>query len=1038
MLTVKDILTPRDTVFSDTTREDVLNLTDFIDDKIDDEKFFDENFQTNGMSLLFDTAFARFNGESDTGVIKLTQAMGGGKTHNMLALALLAKNENLRNRLFDLKYSGIGEIKVVAFSGRENADYGIWGSIAEQLGKKELFKDYYSPLKAPGERSWINLLQGEKILILLDELPPYLENAKSIAVGNSDLSKVTMTALSTLFTALGKAELANVCLVFSDLKAAYESGSELLQSSFKELEAEANRVAIEITPVALNSDEIYNILQKRLFENIDWKANEENINNIARSYKECVEKTKKLTLTNYAPEAVFVGIKESYPFHPSIKDLYARFKENQNFQQTRGLIKLMRQIVRQFYESGMAHKNYLINVFDFNLNNPTMLSHIQQINPTLIEAISHDIAQNGRAIAEIIDGEQAENLGIAQEVAKLLLVSSLSTVQHGLLGLSDSDILGYLSAPNKDINLVKSCFEELKASSWYIKQDNKGRTYFQKTKNMVAELNTLVDSYTNANAKKELKVILEDCFKPTTENCYQKLYVLPAVDEINLDLHKISLIIYEPYSKSELHPDLAAFYENTSLKNRVMFLSGQRNMMEKLYENSKKLKAIQQILANMKLENISTSDQQHKSAEEHLIKAKQALLSTIRETFVTLYYPSKNGIESVDFRMEFKENRFDGEEQIIKTLIDRSKYEPFSRNDLFLETLRKKCEERLFTVKELPFSQIKERAATNSQWQWYHPEQLDTLMKECLNSDKWRETGGYLVKGPFEKEPTSVKINQTGYDENTNEFILKIQGVGGKVYYDIGADPTVASTEVASGVLKTKEPCVRFICIDPTGERKTGEVNEFLGKAPLKFGQRATPKEKFVTLETHPDFIVKFTTDGSEPKENGGIYNHEFAVNEDCRYVRAAVFLGEKLITETNFGIEHNPNVPKQFNIDSTKPLTFKYKSKKEMGDTEESYRELSLLSKLKDVKIKGSTITLYNRANDEDYIEISASIPHSSEDLKAILELIRDTSFKDKDTLVTFGYNELQFETGDFFNKWVEINKMDLNDLAKSGVITQ
>ena len=32
-------------------------------------------------------------------------------------------------------------------------------------------------------------------------------------------------------------------------------------------------------------------------------------------------------------------------------DIYARFKENQNFQQTRGLIKLMRQIVREFYES---------------------------------------------------------------------------------------------------------------------------------------------------------------------------------------------------------------------------------------------------------------------------------------------------------------------------------------------------------------------------------------------------------------------------------------------------------------------------------------------------------------------------------------------------------------------------------------------------------------------------------------------------------------------------------------------------------------
>ena len=38
-------------------------------------------------------------------------------------------------------------------------------------------------------------------------------------VGNSDLSKVTMTALANLFTALGKEQLANVCLVFSEISA---------------------------------------------------------------------------------------------------------------------------------------------------------------------------------------------------------------------------------------------------------------------------------------------------------------------------------------------------------------------------------------------------------------------------------------------------------------------------------------------------------------------------------------------------------------------------------------------------------------------------------------------------------------------------------------------------------------------------------------------------------------------------------------------------------------------------------------------------
>ena len=1038
MQKIYEVLKPRASVFSDTTREDVLNLTDYLENRIDANKFFGENFQTQGMKVLFDTAFARFKGESDTGVIKLTQAMGGGKTHSMLALALLAENPNLREKILGKGFSEIGKIKVIAFSGRENADFGIWGNIADQLGKKEFFKDYYSPLKAPGEKSWVELLQGQNTLILLDELPPYLENAKSIVVGNSDLSKVTMTALANLFTALGKEQLANVCLVFSDLKAAYESGSELLQSSFRELEAEANRIAIEVTPVALNSDEIYHILQKRLFEDTSGFEYSVNINDVAMAYKSSVETSKKLGFTNYTPETVFKGIKDSYPFHPSIKDLYARFKENQNFQQTRGLIKLMRQIVRQFYESDMAKNNYLINVFDFNLNEQKMLSHLRQIKPSLEEAINHDIAQDGKSIAEIIDSEKSINKGTTQDVAKLLLVSSLSTANHGLLGLTESDIFGYLSAPNTDINEVKSSLEELKTHCWYMKQDNSGRLYFQNTKNMVAEMNTLVDSYTNENAKKELKKILEQNFNPKLKVCYEMLYVLPAVDEIDLDQNKISLVIFEPYPGSELHPELKKFHDNISLKNRVMFLSGQRNMMEKLYSNSKKLKAIQQIVDNMVNEGVPASDQQFKEAEAQHDKAIQALFSTIRETFVALYYPTKNGIELAEFKLEFKENKFNGEEQIISCLTDNSKYESFSKDDQFLENLRKKCETRLFTIKELPFAQIKERAATTVAWQWYHPDQLDSLKQDCIKKDKWREINGYLVKGPFEKDPTSVVVEQTSYDEETHEFTLKIRGIGGKVFYDIGSDPTTASKEIIDQVLVTSEPSIRFVCIDPTGQRKTGDIFEFTGSVPIKYGQRSTPNGDVMRLVTNPKYTIKYTTDGSEPKENGGIYHDEFVLPHDSKYVRVATYYKDMVLEEKSIYVTKGSGLKQGKTIDKSKALVYRYHNKKQMGDTETSYKELALLSRLDGVLIKGATAEIYNKINTDNYIEFNASVPYWAGDLQALIDLVRETSFKETEVIVDFGYKELMFLTGELFTQWLDMNKFDLVNLEKNGEIIQ
>lgn len=1039
MKTVFELCKPRASVFLDTTRDDVLNLSDLIENKIDVDRFFNENFKTKGMELLLHTAFKRFKGESDTGVIKLTQAMGGGKTHNMLALALLAKSKEWRSKLLGREYDDIGNIRVVAFSGRESdADYGIWGSVAEQLSKKESFKDLYTPLKAPGESAWVKLLQGEKTLILFDELPPYLENAKSITVGNSDLCKVTITALSNLFTALGKEQLANVCLVFSDLKAIYESGSELLQSSFKELENEANRSAINIEPVALNSDEIYDILKKRLFESYPY-SNSAEVTEVAIGYKDALTRANKTGLTNYSGEKAFIGIRDSYPFHPSIKDLYARFKENPNFQQTRGLIKLMRQIIRQFYESGNAQSKYLVNVFDVNLNDRNMLSYIKQIKASLEAAISHDIADAGKSVAESIDAEDETSKNTyAQEAAKLLLMSSLSEATHGLMGLNDSEVLGYLCEPHVELNNYKKALEEIKAQSWYLKMDNRGRLYFQNTRNMIAEMNTLVESYSNENAKKELKKFLDDNFKPITKNCYEQLYALPAIDEIQLDMNKISLVIFEPYAGNKLHPDLQAFYDSTPYKNRVMFLSGQRSVMEKLYQNSKRLTAIKQIIANMEAEHVSAADQQYKEADHQKDKATQALLQSIRETFITLYFPTKNGIISEDFKLEFKENSFKGEEQIVKVLASQLKFEDYKADDRFMEQMRNKCEDRLFTQKDMTFNQIKERAATETIWQWYHPAQLEDLKKDCIKKDKWREIGGYLIKGPFAKEPTSVIVEQTDYDHKTVEFTLKVRGVSGdKVYYDIGAEPTTASAEAPS-IFVTKEPLINFICVDSTNEHPTGAAKEFMCSVPLKYDQRTSVNGKVLELQTHKDFEIRYTTDGSSPKESGGVYLGEIVLPKNCKFVRTVVTYKDKVVEEKDIAISET-KAGYELKIKDDFPLQFELNSLKRCRDTEETYGEFEKLKKLEGAFIRHFTVVISEKDNNENYMELSTSkVPYDADNLQATIDLIRDSAFSGKEVTVEFDYKTILFTSGLQFKNWIEINKYDIAEIQKEGKIKQ
>ncbi|GFR36296.1 hypothetical protein TCEA9_21080 [Thermobrachium celere] len=98
MKTLFELCRPRESVFDETKRDDVLDLTDLIENRINPEQFFEENYITQGMSILFDTAFKRFHRQGQTGIIKLTQSMGGGKTHNMIALGLLAKYPRIREK----------------------------------------------------------------------------------------------------------------------------------------------------------------------------------------------------------------------------------------------------------------------------------------------------------------------------------------------------------------------------------------------------------------------------------------------------------------------------------------------------------------------------------------------------------------------------------------------------------------------------------------------------------------------------------------------------------------------------------------------------------------------------------------------------------------------------------------------------------------------------------------------------------------------------------------------------------------------------
>ena len=739
--------------------------------------------------------------------------------------------------------------------------------------------------------------------------------------------------------------------------------------------------------------------------------------------------------TNISPDQIFIGIKDSYPFHPSIRNLYARFKENEGFQQTRGLIRLMRRIVSQLYsgDNPKAEEKYLVNVYDFDLNDSDMLTTITQIKPSLANAIAHDISSHGKAIAEVVDREMSENT--MQELSKLILVASLADVPNALLGLSLQETIGYLCEPNKDITRVKKALDEFVMQAWYLYTDRDGRIFFKNTKNMIAELNSLVDSYDNDSAKKELRTFLEEKFKPSLCDCYQGVQVFPAIDEITLTEDKVLRVLFEPNrSGTGLQPELQAFYEDARYKNRVMFLSGQRNTMEKLTMAAKQHKAINIIIGRMEEEKVPENNPQYQKAIEKQHKVKLELLQAARETFVTLYYPSKNGLLKADFFMEFRDNNYNGEKQVKDLFLQRQKF----TEDVTGDTFRKKCEDRLFTQKEMRWIDVKERAATNPVWQWHIPRALDDLKDELLKKDMWRENGGYIEKPPFPKEKTEVLVQELRRDDDTGEVVLKlIPKFGDKVYYEIGAPATTASSLVEDiNEFRTKELVLSFLCVDSTGEHETGEPYEWKNKITIKYRPYDKDDDKVIELKAAPNATIRYTTDGSSPKEHGGIYDSEIIVPKDATHVLAVAeangIYSEVLtikIDRTNRG---------NLVIDKQRPL--KLYKKQKTNDTAETFKELGLLKKHQ-AQISDIFMTLYKideNNNDKGWIEVTmdSSTRVDVEKLEDSIDNIRSNFMSEGRVNISLEYNTAVFESGQHFLDWVAENKKALKDFSEQEII--
>lgn len=901
-MSIHTLCQPRPSVHAADRRATVLNLDTFLKGQVDGAEFFEENYFTHGMLTLVDRAFRHLGGSgAGSSVFLLSQAMGGGKTHSMIALGLLARDPALRAKVLTGEQNpapSLGACRVAGFNGRStDAAGGIWGSIAEQLGKADQFARYVAPLlSAPGPEAWKQLLGGEPLVLFLDELPPYLEYAVAVPVGNADLGVVTTAALANLFVAV--ADMDNVCLVLSDLAGSnFSVGQSRLQDAFNRavqgITSESRRIAVPITPVNPNGDELYHILRKRLFAQV---APEAEVKKVAEAYREALREAVQMGLTTTSPESLFTRVLDAYPFHPDLRELVGKFKENEGFQQTRGVIRLMQMVVSNLWNSGKAATIDLIHPYDIDLNLDEIASEVRTINPSLSEAIAHDIAHAGDAEVEQIDLANRNN--DASEAARLILVASLSTTPGAIHGLREYQLVDCLQRPGRDLSTFKAnVLDKLAVRAWYLHNSTDGRLYFKNQQNLAAKLRSMAQSLHSETVDRMLREHLESYFSASMRDCYQVVKVLPPPDEVQVELEKTTLVIVRPGGQANQLPisaDWQAWWEQQQYKNRVLFLTGSRDTFQKVLDSARQSRALQSIEDELKAENTPSDDPQWRALDALRDRVSLQFTSALKEAFDQIVYPSINSaLRATGTDLAFAGNQ-SGEATLRHTLEGAQKFTTKIDDDSF----RTRAEARLFgsaDTKVVLWSDFKRAAAVNTNWPLHKISALDDLKADCLRRGLWREEGNHIRRGPFPPPVPEVLVRELSVQEESPGYTyLKIEPLHAPaVVFETGdADPTAASSPVPTPTrFEATALRYRFLAHDPDDLARESAVKDWTATLRLKhqLHHRGDHYEvELLALPKSNSISIRYTTDGSSPTSVGtATYDGPIRVPANCRVICA-------------------------------------------------------------------------------------------------------------------------------------------------------
>ncbi|KAB1590307.1 ATP-binding protein [Burkholderia cepacia] len=627
--------------------------------------FFQRTFITEGMRLLLDSVVKRLAGEGGDPVIQLQTAFGGGKTHTMLAVYHLAKGETTASDLQGvptiLDAAGVTDLPKARIAVLDGVDLlslaskprihaggsvrTLWGELAWQLGGEAGYarvKEADLTGTAPGKAELADLLAASSpCVILIDELVRYVsqfEEGKTLSGGTYDTQLSFVQALTEALKAVPTAVLL-ASLPFADREAGSQQGVKALRA----LEHYFGRVQALWKPVA--TEEAFEIVRRRLFTNINDKLAMESV---CRTFADYYATNREDFPQETQDSKYLDRLIHAYPIHPEVFDrLYEDWSTLDNFQRTRGVLKLMAKVIHRLWKDGNNDPLIMpgsIPLMDADTRNEAIYYLPQGWDPV---------------VERDVDGERSETWEIENKDTRfgsvqacrrtaraIFLGSAPSTSNQGVRGIDLERVILGAAQPGQQVSLFKDALRRLGDRLHYLNQAN-NRFWLDTRPNLRREMEERKRRFQD---KEDVFPAVRDRVQRGFANgFFGGIHIFTGSGDVPDDW-MLRLVVLPPDAAFSRSGQSLAIELATEIlrkrgdqprfkQNRLIFVAADYDSVSRLKDHVRSYLAWRSIVNDYKDNRIVLDNLMAKQAQASLEQAEETVRRMIRETYKWLLTP---------------------------------------------------------------------------------------------------------------------------------------------------------------------------------------------------------------------------------------------------------------------------------------------------------------------------------------------------------------------------------------------------------------